>query len=163
MKLSTKGYSGVQILNSAVVFSDSVPKIFWANLAPKLQNALLRTKFGMEYSGLLILNSGISFWNTVPKITFFWQIWPWTLKVLCLKLNLVQRGIWLCWFRDWQLFLGEIVVLKLQSSMKRNQVQWDIQDCKFWIQFFNMLFLISNTSEDHCCLFLKWNFRKCKP
>ena len=45
MKLDTKVYSKLLILNSGIIFLNVVPKIpFWTKLVPKLQNALLRMK-----------------------------------------------------------------------------------------------------------------------
>ena len=87
MKLAEKGYSRILILSSRTVFFNFVPK--------KLQSALFAMKLGTkECSVVLILNSAIAFSNSLPRITFFRQIWSRTFKVLCLKWNSVQRGIW---------------------------------------------------------------------
>ena len=45
MKLDTKVYSKLLILNSTIIFLNVVSKIsFWTKLVPKLQNALFRMK-----------------------------------------------------------------------------------------------------------------------
>ena len=75
MKIRTKRYSQVLILNLTNVFLSSVPKIsFWANFVSKSQSTLFKMKLGTRgYSKLLILSSRIVHINSVPTI-HFWAI-----------------------------------------------------------------------------------------
>ena len=64
MKLGTKEYSGVLILNSAIDFSNFVPRInfFLANLVLKCQSASVEMKLGIKgYLVVLISRSKIVF------------------------------------------------------------------------------------------------------
>ena len=146
----------------------SLKYLFWANLLQKVQNIWL--EWNSTWRGI----QGCKFWirefisKFRPYNNFFWPFFdifgPEISK--CFIWNETRyKGV----FGGADLEIDNCFLGKLWSQnfkvlcFKQNPVQWDIQVCKFWIQFFCRHFLISNTSEHHCCLFLTWNFRKWKP
>ena len=116
----------------------SLKYLFWANLFPKLQSTLLRMKLGMkEYSGLLILNSRIYFSISV----FYGKFGPEISKFFVWNETRYKRVFGGADFEISNCFLGKLWYRNFKVlCFKRNPVQWDIQECKFWIQFFYTLF-----------------------
>ena len=115
------------------------------------------------FSGVLILNSTITFSKSDPSITFFDKFGP------LLEVKLGTKGIWWCWFRDRQLFfkfcakLIQCLLLFFEEILV-NETQYNgIFKSANSGHSFSTRFFYKQTSEPHCCVFLKWNLRKCKP
>ena len=109
MKLDTKGYSRLPILNPTIIFLNFVLKMsFLHKFGPKtsMQSALFRMKIHTKSIQRCWFWIPQLFSEVPPLTTLFGKIWSQNFKVLYLKWILVQRGIQGCWFWSIQKVVG---------------------------------------------------------